>query len=289
MTSDHRLSTARGARNPGSRHLRSASCSVACLALLTLTTGATAADGITLNQDLRQGMLVTGTASHRSVSIDGRKIPVGAEGQVVFGLARDQLDVEICTGAGEHKHCVTHAVESGQWRIERVDGLPPKTVKPDPATAARISRESALVIKARKRNSANTDFSGPWIRPTKGRISGVYGSQRILNGTPGSAHLGLDIAAAKGTPVLATAAGTVSLVHEDMVLSGKTVLLDHGHGVSSVYIHLSEIDVAEGQLLSQGQQIGSVGATGRASGPHLHWGVNWFGVKLDPQSLAVDQ
>lgn len=287
MTNDHRLRN-RGARNSGCRHLRPAFRSVACVALLTLAIAASAADGIALNQDLRQGMLVTGIASHHPVSVDGRKIPVGAEGQVVFGLARDQLDVEICTGAGEHQSCVAHAVESGQWRIERVDGLPPKTVKPDPATAARISRESALVIKARQRNSSNTAFSGPWIRPTKGRISGVYGSQRILNGTPGSTHLGLDIAAAKGTPVLAAAAGTVSLVHEDMVLSGKTVLLDHGHGVSSVYIHLSEIDVAEGQLLSQGQQIGSVGATGRASGPHLHWGVNWFRVKLDPQALAID-
>ena len=265
-------------------------CHAALTALccaLALGASAHATEAVTLDQDLRQGMLVTGTAVRQPVTVDGRSIAVGPQGQIVFGLGRDQQQLEICAGAGASRQCLVHAVESGQWRIERVDGLPRKTVKPDPETAARISREAALVIKARKRNSAKTDYMGPWQRPVEGRISGVYGSQRILNGTPGSVHRGLDIAAPAGTPVLAASAGTVSLVHQDMVLSGKTVLLDHGHGVSSVYIHMSEISVEEGQYVQSGQVIGAVGATGRASGPHLHWGLNWFDIKLDPQSLAT--
>ncbi len=284
MTSE-RASSTTGTRSARSRLFTVRHVSLLATALLSFALNASAATGVTLNQPLRQGMLVTGTAKVRPVSVDGQQILVGAHGEIVFGLARDQQEVKICSGTGGDKRCVSHAVESGQWRIERVDGLPPKTVKPDPATSARIARESALVIEARKRNSGNVHFTGSWTQPTEGRVSGVYGSQRILNGTPGSTHLGMDIAAPRGTAVLAAATGSVSLVHQDMVLSGKTVLIDHGHGVSSVYIHLSEIHVAEGDLVQQGQRIGSVGSTGRASGPHLHWGVNWFGVKLDPQSL----
>ena len=151
---------------------------------------------------------------------------------------------------------------------------------------ARASSTGAGEV-ARPQTASPAQSASPWQQPASGRISGVYGSQRILNGVPGSTHLGLDIAAPKGDPVLAAADGTVSLVHQDMVLSGKTVLIDHGHGVSTVYIHMSQIQVELGQRVKAGQRIGSIGASGRASGPHLHWGLNWFDVKLDPQQLLV--
>ncbi|MBT6961803.1 MAG: M23 family metallopeptidase, partial [Rhodospirillaceae bacterium] len=124
-----------------------------------------------------------------------------------------------------------------------------------------------------------------FLQPAQGRISGVFGSQRILNGRPRSPHSGLDIAAPTGTPVLATADGVVSLVHDGMILTGKTVMIDHGFGLDSVYIHMSEIAVAQGQRIRQGEQIGAIGMTGRTNGPHLHFGISWYGAKLDPQTV----
>jgi murein DD-endopeptidase MepM/ murein hydrolase activator NlpD len=138
----------------------------------------------------------------------------------------------------------------------------------------------------RERDDPRQDFRFGFIRPLAGRISGVYGSQRVLNGTPKDPHYGLDIAAPDGTPFVAPAAGVVSFADADLYLTGGTVVLDHGHGLSSVFIHLSRIDVREGQRVAQGEVLGRVGATGRASGPHLHWGVNWFDVRLDPGLLV---
>ena len=142
----------------------------------------------------------------------------------------------------------------------------------------------------RKRDTETTYFASGFLRPIKGgRISGVYGSQRILNGKPRSPHNGLDIAVPKGTPVMAAADGIVALVHEDMFYTGKTVMIDHGHGLTSVYIHMDSIRVADGQRVTKGAPIGTVGMTGRATGPHLHWGVTWFGTHLDPALLIAEK
>jgi len=167
-----------------------------------------------------------------------------------------------------------------------VQGVPEATVNPPPAIAARIEREQAEVARARRRDDARADFDVEFQWPLTGRVSGVYGSQRIYNGTPKSAHSGLDVAAPKGEPVLAPAAGIVTFAEPDLYLTGGTVLLDHGHGLSSSFLHLSALEVAVGQRLQQGEPIGRVGATGRATGPHLHWGLNWFDLRLDPQLLV---
>ena len=143
-------------------------------------------------------------------------------------------------------------------------------------------------VKARERNEDRSDFANGFAAPAKGRFSGVYGSQRILNGEPKSPHMGLDIAAPTGTRISAPAPGVVTLVHPDMLLTGQSVIVDHGHGVSSVYIHMSRTDVVLGQVLKAGDPIGAIGMTGRASGPHLHWGLNWFEVKLDPRLLLPE-
>ena len=240
--------------------------------------------GLQLPDTLHQGDLVR-ARSQTEISVDGRHLQRGPDGEVVFGLGRDQRRLEVCVNVTRQAVCAQLPVAPRDWDIEKVSGLPQQTVTPDPATAARIAAEAARVAKARERNDQRIDYVGHWQQPAQGRISGVYGSQRIRNDVPGSPHYGLDIAAPTGTPVQAAAAGVVSLAEEGMVLSGHTILIDHGHGVSSVYIHLSRIDVSAGQRVQAGEVIGAIGSTGRASGPHLHWGLNWFDVKLDPRSV----
>lgn len=250
---------------------------------------ATPPAGLSLDQPLRQGQLVIGhSAPGARISVDQRNLRVDDQGRFVFGLGRDQSRVSLCVRlADEAKaRCAGLPVAPREYAIERVDGLPQGTVTPNPSEQARIEREAALIAKARERDDPRSDFAGGFVRPAKGRISGVFGSQRVLNGEPKSPHMGLDIAAPVGTAITAPAPGVVTLVHPDMLLTGQSVVVDHGHGVSSVYIHMSRTDVVEGQELKVGDPIGAIGMTGRASGPHLHWGLNWFEVKLDPALMA---
>lgn len=241
-----------------------------------------------LKGSLTQGGMAIGRVPAGSkVSLEGRKLRVSADGVFVMGFDRDagptaRIDVVYPDGRAEH-HAVK--VEQRDFPIQRVDGLPPSKVTPGPEALKRIRREQAMIDRARAVDAARTDFAFPFIRPVEGRISGVFGSQRILNGKPRRPHYGIDYAAPKGTPVKAPAPGVVTLVHDDMYFSGGTIILDHGHGISSVFIHLSRIDVETGQRAARGDLIGAVGATGRATGPHLHWGMNWFDKRLDPQLL----
>jgi murein DD-endopeptidase MepM/ murein hydrolase activator NlpD len=156
-------------------------------------------------------------------------------------------------------------------------------VTPDTTNLARIKAEQDQVNATRVSPSNLRDFLVPFIWPAKGPISGVYGSQRILNGEPRAPHYGLDIAAPEGSPIVAPAPGVVKLVAPDFFLTGGTVILDHGFGVQSAFIHMSKVEVKDGQVVKQGEQIGHVGHTGRATGPHLHWGMTWGTVRLDPQ------
>lgn len=237
-----------------------------------------------------QGALVVArTAPGNTVTLGGRPLRVSDDGRFVFGVGRDQtgplrLTVHWFDGATE---TVNIAVAPRAWPLERVDGVPPDTVEPPPEIAARIAREQTLVAAARTLDDPRTDFAGSFTWPVAGRISGRFGHQRVYNGIPKSPHSGLDIAAPEGTPVKAPAAGIVTFAAPHLYLTGGTVLLDHGHGVSSNFLHLSRIDVHVGQRVEQGQVIGAVGATGRASGPHLHWGMNWFEVRVDPLLLVT--
>jgi murein DD-endopeptidase MepM/ murein hydrolase activator NlpD len=220
---------------------------------------------------------------------DGKAQPVrvGGDGGFVVAAGRDEagpLRLRLRTPEGSVSTREL-AVTPRQWRIERIEGVPEATVNPPPEIAARIAREQALVSAARTRDDDRDDYETDFGWPVQGRVSGVYGSQRVYNGTPKSPHSGLDVAAAKGTPVHAPAAGLVTLAEPALYLTGGTVLLDHGHGVSSNFLHLSRIDVRVGERVEKGQVLGLVGATGRATGPHMHWGMNWFGVRVDPQLL----
>jgi murein DD-endopeptidase MepM/ murein hydrolase activator NlpD len=259
------------------------------LAVLPGLAGAQAARCVPdLPESVAQGALVVGRiAPHCEVRFGGRKLRVDADGTFVFGVGRDDPPaMKLQAGPeGAAQRTFELRVVPRRWRIERVDGVPESTVNPPPAIAARIRDEQARVARARERDDARQDFRFGFVRPLAGRISGVYGSQRILNGTPKDPHYGLDIAAPTGTPFVAPAGGIVTFAAPDLYLTGGTVLLDHGHGLSSVFIHLSRIDVGVGEHVEQGEVVGAVGATGRASGPHLHWGFNWFGVRLDPGLL----
>ena len=247
----------------------------------------------TLPAELAQGALLRAHLAPGSrlelLGADGQATPVrvAADGGVAFAAGRDEtgplrLRLVLPDGRVELRQI---PVTRREWQLERIEGVPEATVNPPPDIAARIEREQALVSAARKRDDDRVDFQAQFQWPVHGRVSGVFGSQRIYNGTPKSPHSGLDVAAAQGTPVRAPAAGVVTLAEPDLYLTGGTVLLDHGHGVSSNFLHFSRIDVRVGERVEKGQVLGLVGATGRATGPHMHWGMNWFGVRVDPQLL----
>jgi biotin carboxyl carrier protein len=238
-----------------------------------------------LPASVQQGALIIGDTDPAAiVEYSGRSLRISPGGRFVFGVGRDAtgpLIVKITQpGAGAVEHRI--AVAPRDWPVETIDGVPPATVNPPPAIAARIEREQAQVVAQRKRDDAREDFAQRFLWPVEGRISGRFGNQRIYNGTPKAPHSGMDIAAAQGTPVKAPAAGIVTFAAPDLYLTGGTVLIDHGAGISSNFLHLSRIDVKVGDRVEQGQTFAAVGATGRATGPHLHWGMNWFDVRIDP-------
>ncbi|MFL6586170.1 MAG: M23 family metallopeptidase [Luteimonas sp.] len=244
------------------------------------------ADDVRFPAQVQQGSLVIGKVPAGSqVQYRDRALRVSGYGTVVFGVGRDEagpVQVDV-TRADGSRQSASIAITPRDWPVERINGVPPATVNPPAAIAERIRREQAQVTEARVRDHDRVDFGNGFIRPVEGRISGRFGRARSYNGQPGSPHSGMDIAAPTGTPVKAPAAGIVTFAGPDLYLTGGTLLLDHGHGVSSNFLHLSRIDAKVGDRVEQGQVIGAVGATGRATGPHLHWGMNWLDVRVDPQ------
>ena len=246
---------------------------------------AQADDRVVFPASALQGAMVLGKVPPGSrVEYAGRTLRTTGYGTVVFGIGRDEagpVTVTVVRPDGSRSEA-SIAVSARDWPVQRVDGVPPKTVDPPPEIAERIRREQAQVVAARARDDDRADFAQRFAWPLQGRVSGRFGNQRVYNGKPGSPHSGMDIAAPTGTAVRAPAAGVVTFAAPDLYLTGGTVLLDHGFGISSNFLHLSRIDVKVGDRIAQGQTIGAVGATGRATGPHLHWGMNWFDVRIDP-------
>jgi murein DD-endopeptidase MepM/ murein hydrolase activator NlpD len=262
---------------------------VLALAVALLALPASAAERIRLETEVEQGALVMGTTeAGAKLTLDGATVPVAPDGRFVFGLDRDakesaKLVAVYRDGTGETR---TLAVKRRQYDIQRIEGLPQKMVEPDPKELPRIKREYFMIVNARKVTTPAEYYREKFIWPARGRISGVYGSQRILNGTPSTPHYGVDIAAPTGAPIVAPADGIVTMARPNMYFTGNTVLLDHGYGISSILIHMSELAVKVGQHVKQGQLIGKVGMTGRATGPHLHWGLHWYQVKVDPELMV---
>jgi murein DD-endopeptidase MepM/ murein hydrolase activator NlpD len=244
----------------------------------------TAVAAFELQGEQTQGGLLLGKAKPgEQVFFDGKNLRVTADGRFVFGFGRDakpHSTLKICSEAACTDHTI--AVRQRQYVEQRVDGVPQNTVTPPPQVLDRIRQEGAMVSRARAKVSDSLAFSQPFIWPLKGPITGVFGSRRVYNGEPRRPHYGVDVAAPTGTPVVAPADAIVRLAHADMYFSGGTLVMDHGFGVTSTFIHLSEVSVEVGQQVRRGQPVGKVGATGRATGPHLDWRMNWFKVRLDP-------
>lgn len=241
--------------------------------------------GIVLPTSVSQGAMVIGKVPAGSVvRYADHDLRVTPYGSVVFGVGRDEkgpLQVSVQAPNAPAK-IIAIAVTPRDWPIEHINGVPPATVNPPKAIAERIQREQARVVAVRSRDDERSGFAQAFIWPIKGRISGRFGNQRVYNGTPKSPHSGMDIAVPTGTPVKAPADGVITFADPGLYLTGGTVVLDHGHGISSNFLHLSRIDVKVGDSVKQGDVIAAVGATGRVTGPHLHWGMNWFDTRIDP-------
>ncbi len=238
--------------------------------------------------DFKQGSFILGkTDPNSKVYIDNRKVRVSTNGYFAFGLDRDRKNnVLIKVKNGKEIKLIERKVFKRKYKIQRIDGLPPKQVTPPPEVYERIKKDNILIGKARAIDSKLVFFKDKFIYPIdKYIITGVYGSQRILNGKPRRPHYGIDFHAPEGTPVKSMMDGVVTLVENDMYFTGGTIIFDHGHGVSTLYMHMKDINVKKGQKVKKGEVVGTLGQSGRATGPHLDIRLNWFEVKLDPETI----
>jgi len=247
------------------------------------------------------GVALCRTLPGATVSVDGVSSGIAdAQGWAVIGFPRDHNAEAVVTASepvrtDAPRQDVYHSVEARypiaarQFDIQRIDGLPQQTVTPDdPEVLARIQREAAIKREGWNSYADIEGFLDGFIIPVEGgRVSGAWGNQRILNGVPASPHFGYDIAAPAGTPIRAPAAGVVTLAQPDMHYEGGLVFIDHGQNLITMYLHMSRLDVHVGDRVEQGQVIGAVGSSGRATGPHLCWRMKWRDRQLDP-SIALE-
>jgi len=241
-------------------------------------------EGVFTQGGILRGQVTPGTA----LALDGEPVPVSPSGAFVIGFDRDaatraRLQAVLPSGVQVGQDIV---IRPRQYDIQRVTGVPEATVNPPAEVLERIEREAVLVSQAREGESALEDFAQPFQWPLLGPVTGVFGSQRVYNGVPKRPHYGVDVAAPVGTIVVAPVGGVVTLVHDDMFYSGGTLVIDHGHGLTSTFIHLNRVLVKTGQRVEQGDEIAEVGAKGRASGPHLDWRMNWRDRRLDPVTVV---
>ena len=234
-----------------------------------------------------QGHYIIGiTDPSAEIIIDKKKIKVSKDGYFVFGIGRDRkFDLTITQFIDGEKIKIIKKILKRKYNIQKIDGLEESKVTPPESVYKRIKEENNKIGEARAINSDLPFFKNQFIMPVKGIISGVYGSQRILNGKPKWPHYGIDIAAKKGTKIQASSTGLVTMAEPDLYYTGGTIIMDHGHGISTIYSHLESINVKVGDEVLQGDIIGTVGSTGRSTGPHLDFRINWFQTRLDPMSV----
>ncbi len=263
------------------------------LAVLALWAGSVAAEIKNWRAVLTQGGYAMGRVrSGSSVWLDARPVPVAPDGWFVVGFDRDaaeEIVIEVRDGGPDAAVSERQvlAIAPRSFDIERIDGLPPAKVTPrTPEQIAKIRADADKKRQARADVALASWFRGGFDWPVRGRLSGLYGSQRVLNGEPRRPHYGVDVAAPAGTPVTAPADGVITLAESDMYFEGGLVFIDHGLGFTSALLHLQDIDVEVGRRVVRGEQVGTVGATGRATGPHLDWRISWAGRQVDPTLLA---
>ena len=255
------------------------------LILLLISTSSFA---LTFEGKFIQGYFILGkTEPDSEVFIDKKKVKVTSDGYFVFGLGRDRkYDVVITLNKDGNKQKIVKKIYKRKYNIQRIDGLEEKKVTPPEEVYERIKKENKWIGDSRAINSDLTFFKNKFAIPIENAIiTGVYGSQRILNGKPKWPHYGLDFAADEGTKIKAMLDGIVTLAEPDLFYTGGTLIFDHGHGISTLYMHMEKILVKKGQKVKQGDVIGTVGSTGRATGAHLDVRLNWFQTRLDPATV----
>ena len=234
-----------------------------------------------------QGHFILGKTDPGSkIVIDKKEIKVSKDGYFVFGIDRDRkFDILITKIKNGKKEKITKKVFKRKYKIQKIDGLPENKVTPPESVYKRIKKENNAIGEARAINSDLNYFKNKFIMPVEGIITGVYGSQRILNGKPKWPHYGIDIAAKQGTHIKSSGKGIVTMAEDDLYYTGGTIIMDHGHGISTIYSHLENVLVSVGDKINQGDIIGTVGSTGRSTGPHLDFRINWFQTRLDPMTV----
>jgi len=234
-----------------------------------------------------QGHFILGKTNPGSkIVIDKTEIKVSKDGYFVFGIDRDRkFDILITKIGNDKREKITKKVFKRKYKIQKIDGLPENKVTPPESVYKRIKKENNAIGKARAINSDLNYFKNKFIMPVDGIITGVYGSQRILNGKPKWPHYGIDIAAKQGTHIISSGNGIVTMAEDDLYYTGGTIIMDHGHGISTIYSHLENVLVSVGDKINQGDIIGTVGSTGRSTGPHLDFRINWFQTRLDPMTV----
>ena len=234
-----------------------------------------------------QGHFIIGITDPGSkIIVDKKEVRVSEEGFFVFGIDRDRkFDVTITKITNGKKEKIIKTVLKRKYNIQRIDGLEESKVTPPESVYKRIKKENNAIGEARAINSDLIYFKNKFIMPVEGIITGVYGSQRILNGKPKWPHYGIDIAADQGTHIKSSANGIVTMAEDDLYYTGGTIIMDHGHGISTIYSHLESVLVSVGDKINQGDIIGTVGSTGRSTGPHLDFRINWFQTRLDPMTV----
>ena len=244
--------------------------------------------GVEFQGKFIQGHFIIGkTEPQTKIWIDKQKIRVTDDGYFAFGIGRDRkYDIVISLEKDEKKQRIVKKIQKRKYKIQRIEGLPEKKVTPPKEVYDRIKRENKLIGDARSLDSNLTFFKNKFINPlNEAIVTGVYGSQRILNGKPKWPHYGIDFAAKEGTKIKAMLDGTATMVETDLFYTGGTIIFDHGHGISTLYMHMQKIFIKKGQEVKQGDIIGTVGSTGRSTGPHLDVRLNWFGTRLDPATV----
>ena len=261
----------------------------ACILLFAFGGHAAEINGATVlrGDAIEGGLIMARTAAGNVVTLDDAVIPATADGLFIIGFHRDSdqpVTIKIMQPDGTSQLTVL-TPEQRDYDIQRIDGLRKNMVTPPDSVIARIKSDQAAVAAAREQTAATGDFWQGIDWPLTGRISGVFGSQRILNGNPRQPHYGIDIAAPRGTPIQAPASGLVTLV-KDLYFSGWTVIINHGLGLNSSFLHLDHVVINTGNSVSRGDIIGTVGSTGRSTGPHLDWRLDWQGRRIDAGLVA---
>lgn len=232
------------------------------------------------------GLIIAQTNAANVVKINGKKAHITDNGFFMFGFGRfDDKPAHLAITFEGVTYKTTMQSTLRDFPTEVIDGLPANKVTPPPEVYAQIKADNVKVAKARAFFDKKDDFLQRFIWPAKGRVSGVYGSRRILNGKPKRPHYGMDIANDKGTKVVAPASGIVRLAETGMYYTGGTIIIDHGYGLTTTFMHLSSVNVKVGSRVSQGEKIAEIGSTGRATGPHLDWRLNLGKIRLDPQLI----